>query len=73
MASGIAQGLNRGATGGATNALPYNLIASQREKVKDSVAYGFSLGGSYAINKMWSVAAAARYVYSTRELSLIHI
>ena len=31
------------------------------------MAYGFSLGGSYAINKMWSVAAAARYVYSTRE------
>ncbi|MGD8677288.1 MAG: hypothetical protein PVG81_15905, partial [Desulfobacterales bacterium] len=67
VASGVAQLLNRGATGGATNALPYNLIASQREKVKDSVAYGFSLGGSYAINKMWSVAAAARYVYSTRE------
>ena len=31
------------------------------------MAYGFSLGGSYALNDMWSVAAAARYVYSTRE------
>ncbi|MGA9263708.1 MAG: outer membrane beta-barrel protein [Desulfobacterales bacterium] len=67
LASGIAQSFNLGATGGATNRLPYNLITSQQEKVKDSVAYGFSLGGSYAINKMWSVAAAARYVYSTRE------
>ncbi|MGW8187291.1 MAG: OmpP1/FadL family transporter [Desulfobacterales bacterium] len=67
LSSGIAQFFNLGATGGATNALPYNVITSQREKVKDSVAYGFSLGGSYAINKMWSVAAAARYIYSTRE------
>jgi long-chain fatty acid transport protein len=67
LGSSIAQGINLGATGGATNASPYNLIAFQKEKVKDSVAYGFSLGGSYAINKMWSVAAAARYVYSTRE------
>lgn len=67
LAGSIAQALNLGATGGATNRLPYNLITSQQEQVKDSVAYGFSLGGSYAINKMWSVAAAARYVYSTRE------
>ncbi|MGB8427094.1 MAG: hypothetical protein WCD88_15010 [Desulfobacterales bacterium] len=67
LAGSISQAFNLGATGGATNRQPYNLIASQKEKVKDSVAYGFSLGGSYAINKMWSVAAAARYVYSTRE------
>jgi long-chain fatty acid transport protein len=67
LASGIAQSFNLGATGGATTALPYNLITSQQEKVKDSRAYGFSLGGSYAINKMLSVAAAARYIYSTRE------
>jgi long-chain fatty acid transport protein len=52
LAGGIAQNFNLGATGGATNALPYNLITSQQEKVKDSVAYGFSLGGAYAINKM---------------------
>jgi long-chain fatty acid transport protein len=69
LAGGIAQAFNLGATGGATNLLPYNSIAFQKEKVKDSVAYGFSLGGSYAINKMWSVAAAARYAYSTREFA----
>ncbi|MFO7685404.1 MAG: outer membrane beta-barrel protein [Desulfobacterales bacterium] len=69
LASEIAQAFNLGATGGTTNLMPYNLISSQQEKVKDSVAYGFSLGGSYAVNKMWSVAAAARYVYSTREFA----
>jgi long-chain fatty acid transport protein len=67
LASRVALSSNRFAPPVGNLLLPFNQITSQQEKVKDSVAYGFSLGGSYAINKMWSVAAAARYVYSTRE------
>jgi long-chain fatty acid transport protein len=67
LASSVALNSNLFAPPVGNPLLPFNQIISQREKVKDSRAYGFSLGGSYAINKMWSVAAAARYVYSTRE------
>ena len=43
-----------------TNLFNYNKIDSQKLEVKESSVFGFTLGGSYAINDMWSVAAGAR-------------
>ena len=43
----------------------YNRIDSQKIEVKESTVYGFTFGGSYAINDMWSIAAGARYSNGT--------
>jgi len=45
----------------------YNQIDSMDIHIKESTVYGFTLGGSFAINNMWSIAAGARYSNGTRE------
>lgn len=45
----------------------YDRLSSQTEQVKDSQAYGFTLGGTYAVNEQWSLALGLRYTYSERE------
>jgi len=50
-----------------TDLFNYNKIDSQKLEVKESSVLGFTLGGSYAINDMWSVAAGARYAKGKRE------
>jgi long-chain fatty acid transport protein len=45
----------------------YDRLSSQKEQVKDSQAYGFTLGGTYAVNNQWSLALGLRYTYSERE------
>ncbi|MBT8363912.1 MAG: outer membrane protein transport protein [Deltaproteobacteria bacterium] len=53
--------------GFGTNLFNYTQIDSQKLEVKESSVFGFTLGGSYAINDMWSVAAGARYATGKRE------
>ena len=68
LADGIAAGFNQGFEAAfGTNLFNYNQIDSQKIKVKESTVFGFTLGGSYAINDMWSVAAGARYSTGKRE------
>jgi long-chain fatty acid transport protein len=68
LADGIAAGFNQQLEAGlATDLFNYNKIDSQKIEVKESSVYGFTLGGSYAINDMWSVAAGARYATGKRE------
>ncbi|HHP7234092.1 MAG TPA: OmpP1/FadL family transporter [Desulfobacterales bacterium] len=67
LADGVGRVLNLGASGGLTDAAPYNLIRSQQEEVKKSEAYGFTVGGSYAINNQWAVSAGIRYAMAERE------
>lgn len=50
-------------TGGATGALPQSLIA-------DSVYRGYTLGGSFAINEVWSIAAGVRYIDAYKEATI---
>ena len=45
----------------------YNQVDSMDIDIKESTVYGFTLGGSFAINNMWSIAAGARYSNGTRE------
>jgi long-chain fatty acid transport protein len=63
LADGIAGGFNQLLPA----ALDYNQIDSQKIEVKESTVYGFTFGGSYAINDMWSLAAGVRYSTGTRE------
>jgi long-chain fatty acid transport protein len=68
LADGIAAGANqRFEAGFGTDLFNYNKIDSQKIEVKESSVFGFTLGGSYAINDMWSVAAGARYATGKRE------
>jgi long-chain fatty acid transport protein len=67
LADQIGRQFNLAATLGASETAPYDLIRFQKEEVKDSRAYGFTVGGSYAINEAWSVAAGIRYAYAERE------
>lgn len=68
LADGIAAGFNQQFEAGfGTDLFNYNKIDSQKIKVKESSVFGFTLGGSYAINDMWSVAAGARYATGKRE------
>ncbi len=68
LADGIAAGINQGLeTAFGTDLFNYNKIDSQKIEVKESSVFGFTLGGSYAINDMWSVAAGARYATGKRE------
>jgi long-chain fatty acid transport protein len=50
-----------------TDQFNYTKLDSQKLEVKESSVLGFTLGGSYAINDMWSVAAGARYSNGERE------
>ena len=50
-----------------TDLFNYNKIDSQELEVKESSVLGFTFGGSYAINDMWSVAAGVRYAKGKRE------
>jgi long-chain fatty acid transport protein len=68
LADGIAAGFNQQLEANlGTDLFNYNKIDSQKIEVKESSVYGFTLGGSYAINDMWSVAAGARYATGKRE------
>jgi len=67
LANSVGQALNLGAVPIGNPTLPFNLIQSQQEEVKKSEAFGFTLGGSYAINDAWSVAAGLRYANAERE------
>ena len=68
LGNGIAAGFNQQLEAGfGTDLFNYNKIDSQKIKVKESSVFGFTLGGSYAINDMWSVAAGARYATGKRE------
>jgi long-chain fatty acid transport protein len=68
LADGIAAGANQGFEAAfGTDLFNYTQIDSQKIEVKESSVFGFTLGGSYAINDMWSVAAGARYATGKRE------
>ena len=68
LADGIAAGINQQLEAGfGTDLFNYNQIDSQKIEVKESSVLGFTLGGSYAINDMWSVAAGVRYSTGERE------
>ncbi len=68
LADGIAAGINQGLEAAfGTDLFNYTKIDSQKIEVKESSVFGFTLGGSYAINDMWSVAAGARYANGKRE------
>ena len=67
LADQIAAGFNQGLQGAlGTDLFNYNRIDKQSIEVKESSVLGFTLGGSYAINPMWSVAAGARYATGER-------
>ena len=67
LASVIAAGANAQL---AANNVPalfyYDQIDPGKLKITESTVYGFTLGGSYAINDMWSLALGARYSTGTR-------
>ena len=68
LADGIASAFNQGLEAAfGTDLFNYNQIDSQKLEVKESSVFGFTLGASYAINDMWSVAAGARYANGKRE------
>jgi len=45
----------------------YSQIRNMNLKVKESTVLGFTLGGSFALNDMWSFAGGVRYATGTRE------
>ena len=45
----------------------YTQIDAMNLEVKQSTVLGFTLGGSFALNDMWSFAAGLRYATGTRE------
>ena len=45
----------------------YSQIGAMNLDVKQSTVLGFTLGGSFALNDMWSFAAGVRYSTGTRE------
>jgi long-chain fatty acid transport protein len=68
IGDGIAAGINQGLEAAfGTDLFNYTKLDSQKIEVKESSVLGFTLGGSYAINDMWSVAAGARYANGKRE------
>ncbi len=68
LADQIAAGFNQGLQGAlGTDLFNYNRIDQQSIEVKESSVLGFTLGGSYAINPMWSVAVGARYATGDRK------
>ena len=68
LADGIAANFNDFLEGTfGTDLFNYTKLDSQKLEVKESSVLGFTLGGSFAINDMWSVAAGARYAKGNRE------
>lgn len=58
----LANGVAAGAPPGS-----FDTIESMNLEVKQSSVFGYTLGGSFKINKMWSVSAGVRYATGTRE------
>jgi len=52
---------------GVPSTFYYNQIDAMNLKVKQSTVLGFTFGGSFALNEMWSFSAGARYSTGTRE------
>jgi long-chain fatty acid transport protein len=52
---------------GVPSTFYYNQIDAMNLKVKQSSVLGFTFGGSFALNDMWSFSAGARYSNGTRE------
>jgi long-chain fatty acid transport protein len=68
IGDGLAANFNQGLEAAfGTDLFNYTKVKSQKLEVKESSVLGFTLGGSYAINDMWSVAAGARYSTGERE------
>lgn len=68
LAQNVAAGVNaRLAAGGVPNLFFYNQTGDMNIKVKESTVYGFTFGGSFALNDMFSFAAGVRYSTGTRE------
>ncbi len=68
LASGLAAQANAQlAAGGAPATFYYDQIDPGNLKVKQSSVYGFTLGGSYAINDAWSLSVGTRYSTGVRE------
>jgi long-chain fatty acid transport protein len=69
LAQGVAAGANaRLAAAGVPNLFFYNQISNMNIEIKESTVYGFTFGGSFALNDMLSFAAGVRYSNGTREL-----
>ncbi len=68
LATGVAANAN-GQLGaaGVPDTFFYDQIDAGQIEVKQSSVLGFTLGASYAINDMWSVALGTRYSTGTRE------
>ena len=68
LASDVAANANAQlAAGGAPSLFFYDQIDPGHIEVKQSTVYGFTLGASYAINDLWSLAVGARYAKGVRE------
>ncbi len=68
LASGLAAQANAQlAAGGAPATFFYDQIDPGNLEVKQSSVYGFTLGGSYAINDAWSLSVGTRYSTGVRE------
>ena len=63
----LAQGVAAQANALLPPAFAYDQIDPGQIEVKQSTVYGFTLGGTFAINDMWSVAAGARFSSGVRE------
>ena len=66
----VAAGVNAGLGANGVPSLFFynpNNISDMNIKIKESTVYGFTLGGSFAINDMLSFAAGVRYSNGTRE------
>ena len=67
LAEGVRDMANSQFPAGTPSNFLYSQIDPGNLKVKQSTVYGFTLGGSYAINDMWSLALGARYSTGVRE------
>jgi len=68
LAEGVAANANfQLGNAGVPSTFFYNQIDAMELQVKQSTVLGFTLGGSFALNDMWSFAAGLRYATGTRE------
>ncbi|MFO8032729.1 MAG: outer membrane protein transport protein [Desulfohalobiaceae bacterium] len=67
LAEGVRDQANMQFPAGTPSDLLYSQIDPGEIEVKQSTVYGFTLGGSYAINDQWSVALGTRYSTGIRE------
>jgi long-chain fatty acid transport protein len=68
LSQGVAAGANaRLGANGVPSLFFYNQISDMNIELKESTVYGFTFGGSFALNDMWSFAAGVRYSNGTRE------